>query len=80
MAPATRGTSWSLETQAIRVCQDFPEPAPVVRSFTVPDVEYPGWAEVVIVRRTGHDIGLDTLFDVGGTAGFGRVARSDSPG
>ena len=38
---------------------------PVTRSFVVPDVEYAGWAEVlVVVRRMGYDTGTDTLFDV----------------
>ncbi len=38
---------------------------PIVKSFTVPDVEYDGCAEVVvIVRRMGHDAGMDTLLDI----------------
>ena len=38
---------------------------PVTRSFVIPDVEYAGWAEVlVVVRRMGCDTGTDTLFDV----------------
>ena len=37
---------------------------PVVRNMKVPDVQFGGWAEVtVVVRRMGHDTGMDTLFD-----------------
>lgn len=37
---------------------------PVSRSFVVPDVEYAGWTEVlVVVRRMGCDTGTDTLFN-----------------
>ena len=40
---------------------------PVFQSFAVPDLEYAGRAEVlVVVRRMGQDTGQDTLFDVEG--------------
>ena len=39
---------------------------PITQSFVVRDVEFAGHAEIcVIVRRLGHDTGMDTLFDVG---------------